>query len=430
MKLRDLDQETLRSFMEEYYKNEATIKDIMSKYNVEGGTNFIKTITVYTDDICEICGGKIKYELKSRWGGNIKKLEDNVKICEECGHTTDRKCKCKVCAGIELEKIEKENKKKVEILKSSFSRNPVSINTLEIDEMLLLALLNNKYGKDIGLISEKEEFNNPLHNDYMVEIVGRLVNKSALAINVDKTDIKYFEIIQDNRVRYYTGYMHFYINIKEDISNIEIGELIKSKFTADDILEYWRGICLAECMDYLDLRTNIMSLDVVKDSIRNDIYNYLDDLLFEYTEGEVLCIIYRSVNSASNFKVEYGVADEKAHKAIFTNIKNHIERKYNITVYDRPYELAPTPITELLFSEVLKIDINNSLKTRICYEVFDDEDLGMDVEKILEKYKKLKDDVKELIDNNVPKEYIMRCLDISPEEYDIIAADIRDVNID
>lgn len=156
MKVKDLDQETLYNFVNEYYENKTKVGELMAKYNIDDSSNFISRITLYDGDICEVCGGKIKYELSSR--AYTKCLEDNPKVCENCGHTRDRKCYCEKCIEYREEQEKEEQLKKYAILKECFNRNKVSISTLKIEELLLLIFLNEKYEGDFGFIFKKRRF--------------------------------------------------------------------------------------------------------------------------------------------------------------------------------------------------------------------------------------------------------------------------------
>ena len=125
MRIKDLNDVELHNFINEYYENTTTVRELMDKYNLEDSSNFIQSITIYSNDICEVCGGKVKYNLQSR--AYIKDLESNYKICSECGHTTDKECYCKKCIEFREKKEEKEKKEKVEKLNNDMKRDPVSI---------------------------------------------------------------------------------------------------------------------------------------------------------------------------------------------------------------------------------------------------------------------------------------------------------------
>lgn len=416
MRIKDLNETELYNFINEYYENNTTVRELLDKYNLEDSKNFIQSITVYSDDICEVCGGKVKYNLQSRV--YIKNLENNHKICEDCGHTTDSICYCQKCIEFRSKEEAKKRKEKIEKLRIIFNRPPVSIEDLKLDEILFVLLLNNAYGKEIGFIYEKDKFKNVFfntsdRNDFLL----RLDQKNVLMVDIEKSNIDTFKI-KEEMTYYSMQQVYYYLNIKENLYDIDIREFITSKFNEETILEFWKELCLDECMRYLDMRTTTMNLGIVKGGIREDIYGFIDDLLLEYSESNIASIIYSAVNTASNFKVEYHVSTEKVHKAIYTNMKNFISRKYRVSSYNRPYSLAQTSLAEIFFNEVIGIDIVEAYKRNINFNLISDTLLK-------EEYNELEETVKEFIQNNVPKDLVLKHLKVSEELYNEVLESIN-----
>lgn len=266
----------------------------------------------------------------------------------------------------------------------------------------------------LALFLKKEDFDESIYGKYLINILEHLYKKNVLKVNVDRINLNNFKIY-DDKVHYNLKSLFLELNIEEDINNIDVRELFLSNFDNEDILDYWREICLNECMLYLNMRTITMNLGRIEDNLRSDIANLINDLLLSYCEGEILYMIYRYVNYASNFKIEYEVSDEKAHKAILTNITKCVNKQYEVKVFDRPYKLELNPIDELFYSKVLKMDLKESCRVRISRTILNDNDI--DVEDTLKQHQQLIKDVKKFTQAGFSKEEIMGYLNISEDRY-------------
>lgn len=155
MNVKDLCNEKLREIVEEYYENNLTVKALLEKHKVKYVSNFIQSITLYTDEECEVCGSKVKYELKSRtYCNSINNLK---KICSVCYHDGTDNCYCKTCLEHRRVEKEREQEEKRKIVSEAFARKPIDLCEMNIKELLFIGLLKDRgIVYNIGVLAEKD----------------------------------------------------------------------------------------------------------------------------------------------------------------------------------------------------------------------------------------------------------------------------------
>jgi hypothetical protein len=257
-----------------------------------------------------------------------------------------------------------------------------------------------------------------------MEFLKAMLKNGTIKVNVDESDLNYFILEENKSISYYPYSLSYSLNLNSDIRNIDVKKELIKRFQYEDIESCWLEICLDECMKYLDIRTVAMSLGVIDNVIKKDIYSFLGDILMEYSLGIVINIIYKSVNYASNFKVEYDVEIEKVHKAIYTNMKNNILRQYSRISFDRPYELVQISLSQYICDNIFERDSDEifklgfSINELYCIEEKRQQEKEIDpVKEGVETYNKLVLQIKELVANNVPKDFIIDYLKITEEIY-------------
>lgn len=424
MNATELSNEKLKEIIEEYYENKLTVKSLLEKHKVKYVSNFIQSVTLYTDENCEICGSKLKYQLKSRtYCSSINSLK---KVCSACDHNGSENCYCNTCLEERRAEQERKLEEKRRVVRQAFSTKPINLNKISIKELLFIGLLKERgVVYNIGVLAEKDYFKNT-HSfiEDSKQFLKDMLNNGVIKVNFDESDLKHF-IIEDNKsISYYPYLLSYCLNLDSDINNIDVKKELIERFKYEDIKECWLKICLDECMKYLDIRTEAMDLGIIGEAIKKDIYSFLEDILMEYSLGIVINIIYKSVNYASNFKVEYDVELEKVHKAIYTNMKNNILKQYSKVPFDRPYELVQTSLSQYMCEKIFEKDSDDIFKSGFSidelYCIDKEEELKDEVDPIkegLDIYNKLVFQIRELSNNNVPKDFIISYLKITEEIY-------------
>ena len=85
----------------------------------------------------------------------------------------------------------------------------------------------------------------------------------------------------------------------------------------------------------------------------------MKELLNDFSISQVFAIIHSGVRSASKYYLERRVSKKQAANSVITNCENYRDRallqNWNISHYNRPWDLPQTGLSEFLFNKVLKI---------------------------------------------------------------------------
>lgn len=120
-----------------------------------------------------------------------------------------------------------------------------------------------------------------------MEFLKAMLKNGTIKVNVDESDLNYFILEENKSISYYPYSLSYSLNLNSDIRNIDVKKELIKRFQYEDIESCWLEICLDECMKYLDIRTVAMSLGVIDNVIKKDIYSFLGDILMEYSLGIV-----------------------------------------------------------------------------------------------------------------------------------------------
>lgn len=421
MKLKNLTNDKLLEVINEYYENKQSIKELLKKHDIDYTSNFIQSAVLYSNDECELCGGKVKYILQSRsYCDSIEELE---KLCVNCRHTTAEICNCEWCfenRRIKEEAIRLEKRKKIE---KCIRKEPISVKELTCKELLFVGIAKEKnFGSYIGELWQKDYFQN-LHTVQLdnFNFLEKLIIRGVIKVDLNETNLDLFKIDDRNQISYYPAKLLYSLNIKENLDEIDIKNELLNNYSHEELDEVWKQICLDECMRYLDIRTEVMGLGFIEREIRDSIKNLCEEMLLEYTMGRIVYLIYRAVNYASNFKIEYKVEEVKAHKAVYTNLKKFIVNDRYKTEFDRPYELIQTTFSEYICKSILQEEGGEVFKKKVTLKSFymvDDNNIEENlIEDGIEAYNKLIEQVKELYMKKIPKDFIIKYLDITDSIY-------------
>lgn len=428
-KLKDLSNDEALFAVKEYYANpDITVKDLCSILDIQYTSGFIKSIKVYTDDICENCGGKLRYFLDSR--SYIHSLEENKVACEECGHTGDiETCTCVKCERMRRKRRKESEEKFKQKLKEKWKRSPISVEKLSLSEVIfLISLFKENAGSYISNIFES---NNIVYfyreAERVSSLIGNLVDKGALAFDFDRSEEGAFKEQENGTLSYFITKACYYINVIE-FKGLHYGDtkkLILERFNEDDVYELWAELSADEGLAYLDMRTNKLGLGIVSD-FRDDLKMLIKDISSEYELGEVIYMLDYSARRATTFCIENNTEIRAAHKAILSWMRKAVEFKY-VTSYQRPHGLDKPYIFSYFINEILGLNIEDEFKFRLKDLLLKEDkiietpeclDNGKGVECVIDEFMALVDKITSLQEKGIPKSFIIKSLEITEEIFE------------
>ncbi|MHB8002877.1 hypothetical protein [Clostridium botulinum] len=427
--LKELTNDEALEAVKIYYENrDLTIREICELLDIKYNSNFIRSIKLYSDDLCENCGGRVRYILESREYRNSGINEDN-KICENCGHCGNVEiCNCNKCRKTREMIREEEEKRRLNLLCSRFYVDTINISEVSVREAIFLALaIRKSESKYLGFIFEKDYFKNLSykHNE-SIDIIKNLIKINAIKINVNKSNINTFEFLEDNTILYSMAEVYYEVNVKEliDIEFDEVENVLSENYTKGEFVEYWYDICINESLFYLDMQTQSYDLGYVE-IIRDDIKALISDLIIKFELGEIFYLIDYSVRRASNFKVQCNPQIQNVHKAILTNMRKTIEKGYYLYKYNRPNEMPETSMYAYITNNVLglkkgygfNIIDKNSKQEKMDIKSYKIEDLGnkKDELDVIKEFENLSIKIKSLRERGIPDSFIIESLQIKEE---------------
>lgn len=427
--------EALEAVQTYYDYPDLKIKEICELLDIKYTSSFIRSIKLYSEDLCEVCGGKVKYILESREYPNAH-INENKKICIECGHNFDfENCNCISCTHKKREIKRQEDL----ILKEKLvKRAPkiINISKCNLFDLIFLdiAIKKNKSNK-LGKIFEKDYFLNLTRNiEFNASIVNSMIDRGILKFDLDESKIEFFTFKEEKAISYNPSEICYEVNINELItSEVNIEDFLKENFKTIEVEEFWYEIATIECLDYLDIKTIDYKLGIVE-SVRDDIKFLINDLLREFEIGKIFYMIDYSVRRASNFQVQYKVSVEKVHKAILTNLRNSIEYTFKNS-YERPFEMPETALFEYFRGNILGIEKEEAFSFLFKNEIYlENMSLGEELKEkdnklsnmgnkkdetdVIREFKYLSNNVKSLVEKGIPEEFIIKSLEITKEIFD------------
>lgn len=428
--------EALEAVQTYYNYPDLTVKEICELLDIKYNSNFIISIKLYSEDLCEVCGGRVKYILESREYPNSC-INENKKICVECGHNFDfENCNCISCTNKRRE-IKKQKELTLKKMLEERSPKPIKISECNLIDLIFLDIAIKKNNSiKLGRVFEKDYFVNLTRNiEFNASIVNSMVDRRILRFDLDESEIEFFTFKEENSVSYNPSKICYEINIIELINReiCDIVNFIKENFKTNEIEEFWYEIGTIECLDYLDIKTSDYNLEII-DIVRDDIKFLINDLLREFEIGKIFYMIDYSVRRASNFQVQYRVPIERVHKAILTNLRNSVDYIFKNS-YERPFEMPETTLFEYFRYNILGIEKEEAFSFLFRNEIylenmFLDEVLEENIEKnsemgnkknefdVIREFEDLSYNVKSLVEKGIPEEFIIKSLKITKEIFD------------
>ena len=373
-----LSNDETEQLIKDYY-NDIKIKDIIETYKINcQPSSFRKLLpAIETEQLCPYCNHKLQIQYLPRNHSGINLLL----ICPECRHEPDSGyCCCKTCIERarqeefeeqkkkykERLKIEQENKLLIQELLYSEQNQERDIATLSFEEKVYIgAVLRGGIDEDYNIIKPFSQFHTPIAPTPMFskEITDMLYQNNILRVSPE-TDLECFADIDIEKRRYtfYTNKVYWYLNLKspylEKVTLIDFLVNPLEEANAYEAYCLWRKIALNECLEYL--LYSIKEMFNITYKVGDKTNGVLNDLLNEYSVGQIYYLIYNATNKALRFKEENCVGNSHAANSIIGYMQSLGERAQNnhwvLNNYSRVKDCPQSLVSKFFFERILKIN--------------------------------------------------------------------------
>lgn len=371
------DDET-EQLLKSYY-NDSRIKDIIEAYKINcQPSSFRKLLpALETEQLCPYCNSRLIIQYLPR---NYS-LNNTQLICPECGHEPESEyCHCNTCREKARQemlkeqqrkneyalKIKQENERLVRELLYSGENQERDIDTLSFEERIYIgAVLREGIDEEYNIIKPFKQFRMPIAPTPMLsrEITNILYKNNIIRI-YPETDLECFTDIDIEKKTYsfYTNEVYWQLNLKSTyLDKVTLIDSLINPFEEINIYEaycQWRKIALNECLEYL--LYNIEAMFGITYKVGDKTTGVLNDLLNEYSVGQIYYLIYNATNKALRFKEENCVGNNHAANSIIGYMQSLGERAQNnhwdLNNYSRVKDCPQSLVSKFFFERILKIN--------------------------------------------------------------------------
>lgn len=362
-----LSRDEIYDLIKNYYEG-MKVKELSEKYKLNlKVTNIVPYFPEYLTDVkCLYCQGYMTANFISRTNEKILK----IKNCNMCGHTLDKNCRCETCKEI------KDRQKKVllnlknnmfeKLIISESAKETIKENDINMRQRIYLAaLLHCGLTEDIKKVKPIDEIIDVIgpSSDFTIDIIKYLYDTNIISID-EESPLGAFTYDLDNEIitSYNVGKAMHRLNIKPN--DDDYGQMIKRLLYPDESLfndefcyDLWKEINLAEAIQYFKHH-----MDKVKFStdIGEKTRRTFERMVDHFSLSEIFYIIHRSIANGTKLYQSGEYSKIHAINIVKREISNYSERvlanKWNLTGYNRDYNLPESMLNKILFNNVMKID--------------------------------------------------------------------------
>ncbi|MFH5851676.1 hypothetical protein [Clostridium perfringens] len=214
-----------------------------------------------------------------------------------------------------------------------------------------------------------------------VEILKELFNKGILKIDFLSDFDAFTGSIADGTYakKFYLNKVRYILNMKYSTELINPNINLKNE-DLDEIYFLLRHILLEECYEYLEFQMEKVGFCFNPGKITEEVFN---ELLNNFSIGQVYNIIYTSITRATRYYQEGGVYRKQAANSVVTRCRSYGERilanGWELKAFSRPRECEESILSSLLFNRILSIGDNyfNIIFSRENFENIIDEKLNI-----------------------------------------------------
>lgn len=362
-KLSHLGGKEISELIQFYYANE-DIDELLKIYKIDTNKNNLFNLfppEVLVDQKCRFCNLPMWIKRLSRSNTSI-----SIPYCPNCLHQEIPNCNCSNCKIIADKNTLINNDIKRKNLIKTINLNLYTpsdyTQTPDLYKIYLGALMRVGLSENLEYIvpidSFSEKFTPSVNFDE--EIIDDLYHSNIIEISPYSNHDCFSDVTDNGNFRYYPRKVCWYINLFYDCSKkhfvskmINYEEPIKDKKL---LLGLWKKMALLECLEYLDYQLRIVDLHYDTGEKTNIV---IDELLNNFSTGQIYGIIWSSVTNAVRFFQEKHPPGKNAAKAVITNCQRHGEKalleKWNVKTFSRIKELPQSSFSKFLFNRILKL---------------------------------------------------------------------------
>lgn len=310
------------------------------------------------DKKCPYDNEKMIVNLHSRDGLGLS----GEPYCPICGHQNSQYCRCENCL--------EEEKKYLENLRNKVRdtylvpKEKVKIEELTLRDKLLLAAvlktgLNEETTKIIG--SKLAEGNLSPLADMNKDILSNLVSKAIILVDPESsldafTDENFPEAYYIYKVDYLLNVTSENDNHDQLIGMLEYPKSEEFYLEPKISLDFWKELALAECIEFLNCRMKAVGFNFNPGKKTNLVLN---NLLNNFSIGQIWRLIYISVAYAVQWQTEEKVPKKRAANSVITGLESRGQRAiaedWNLRNFGRNYNLPESMLARTLYDGILKI---------------------------------------------------------------------------
>lgn len=438
----ELSEEKLKNLLEDWFVNQVSGKEIQSKYKVpDRFYSYLVLLTFSLKEPCPNCGKNMRGHFLSKssfsnlfsteLNNNVMEFEVKDSECSTCNHTEPmEQCFCDHCMEIKCKKAEmlaEERKKRFALeqkilddidvspyfssqdnplsprkyielvawLRVYWSENQTFVESLEkeisseqkvyYDENKIYEMMKYLYQHNIiapSPTSSHEAFSFETKDESLTFKSFSLLKVNwELRIEFDFFSDSKRKFIYPDWKKYFTYDCGKNILLNDEISK----EMVFERLT--QLFNFWRDLLLEDALDYLKYRYKEVNLIAgVGKNPGVKTKSLLAELLERFTLGQVYYFIYSGTKDAAAYYQTNRVSKTQAANSAITTIERRAQRAeqydWNISEYDRPWEMPDYGVSYILYHEILKLP--NGSKSTIpsmsyIFQLFDLEELEDEV---------------------------------------------------
>jgi tetratricopeptide (TPR) repeat protein len=250
-------------------------------------------------------------------------------------------------------------------LADAYLSNPTPFETLSVRQRLYLgAVLRLCLTEDQSSIRSLDESNGKLGPilEYENSILRSLWHDRLLAAD-PKSEASALFLGEKGDPRIQLRGVRWLLNVSS-ISGLSreqiLHRLLNPEPLADDELEeatsLWREVALEESLEYFSVRKDRVSLPI---EIGEKTRDYFEELLKDYSVGQVYTIIFKAISWALTVQREKGLPDKHAANIAASCCKTYGEKAkqegWNLKVCRRDFDCPQSIVSQMLFEPMLGI---------------------------------------------------------------------------